>query len=116
VPSEKFYDACFSHKKLNKFSNPFIPKYNELCIYDIRKKMEECENRYKKIEKLPGKGELFNHQEFAKLYMKNYDRVLVISKPGTGKTCLAIGVAEYFSEIYFNDVNIARITNCIIIK
>lgn len=84
------------------YSDPFVNDKNE---FDMR---------YKKIEKVPDKGELFNHQEFAKLYMKNYDRVLVISKPGTGKTCLAIGVAEYFSEIYFNDVNIARIKNCII--
>ncbi len=73
VPSEKFYDACFSHKKLNKFSNPFIPKYNELCIYDIRKKMEECENRYKKIEKIKNERDTENKLKFEGFSESVYD-------------------------------------------
>lgn len=85
------------------YPDPFVNDKNE---FDIK---------YKKIEKIPDKGQLYNHQEFAKLYMKNNDRVLVISKPGTGKTCTSIGVSEYFSDIYFNDVKIARITNCVIL-
>lgn len=89
--------------KFTVYSDPFLNDKNE---FDIQ---------YQKIEKIPEKGELYNHQEFAKLYMKHYDRVLVISKPGTGKSCTAIGVAEYFSDIYFNDVKMARITNCVIL-
>jgi len=85
------------------YSDPFVNDKNQ---FDIK---------YNKIEKIPEKGQLYNHQEFAKLYMKNNDRVLVISKPGTGKSCTAIGVSEYFSDIYFNDVKLARIKNCIIL-
>lgn len=85
------------------YPEPFVNDKNE---FDIQ---------YKKVEQIPEKGELYNHQEFAKLYMKHNDRVLVISKPGTGKTCLSIGVAEYFSDIYFDDIKIARITNCVIL-
>lgn len=85
------------------YSDPFINDKNE---FDIK---------YNKVEKIPEKGQLYNHQEFGKLYMKNNDRVLVISKPGSGKSCTAIGVSEYFSDIYFNDVKLARIKNCVIL-
>jgi len=85
------------------YPDPFVNNKNQ---FDIQ---------YQKVEQIPEKGELYNHQEFAKLYMKHNDRVLVISKPGTGKTCLSIGVSEYFSDIFFEDIKIARITNCVIL-
>lgn len=90
----------------NKFINISDPFINDKTLFDIK---------YNKIEIYPNKGELFNHQQFAVNYMKYNDRVLVISKPGTGKTCLAVGVAEYFNDLYFLDPTISRITNCLII-
>lgn len=47
-------------------------------------------------EKLPkGRGKLYKHQLMTLRYLRAYDDLLVISEPGTGKTCEVLGFAEY---------------------
>jgi hypothetical protein len=58
IPSEKFYDACFSHRNSFPFSKPFIPNYNELCVVDINKKMMEREKRRIQIENITKEKEM----------------------------------------------------------
>lgn len=42
--------------------------------------------------------DLYRHQKFFRRYMRFYDRVLVLDRPGTGKTCKVIGAMEYFQK------------------
>ena len=49
-------------------------------------------------EKVPKKGEFFNHQNLFSRYLKIYDRILNIHETGTGKTGSIITSAEMFKN------------------
>lgn len=42
---------------------------------------------------------LYRHQELTKRLMLNFDRMMIIHRPGVGKTCSMVGTSEYFHEI-----------------
>nr|QBK90591.1 MAG: DEAD/SNF2-like helicase [Pithovirus LCPAC104] len=47
-------------------------------------------------EDVPPRGQFFRHQRLIHLYMLIYDKLLLIHKTGTGKTCAALGSSEMF--------------------
>lgn len=47
-------------------------------------------------EPVPARGDLYRHQQFVVKYMREYDNLLIMHQPGTGKTCAMVGVAEWF--------------------
>lgn len=53
-------------------------------------------------EPLPGAGGLFVHQRLIRRLMFAYDRLLLIHKAGTGKTCSAFAAAEQFQISVLN--------------
>ena len=56
-------------------------------------------------EPTPKKGDLYQHQEFFKRYMKNYNDILNISSGGTGKTCTVVGFVEYLISEHVKAIN-----------
>lgn len=47
-------------------------------------------------EKLPpGRGKYFKHQRFTHRYLRVYDKMIVISETGTGKSCEVLGFSEW---------------------
>lgn len=47
-------------------------------------------------EKLPpGRGNLYKHQLFTRRFLRAYDRLMILSETGTGKSCEALGFIEY---------------------
>lgn len=59
-------------------------------------KLEFLELEAKQKESIPKTGTLFKHQEFVKRYILPYDRLLLIHRTGTGKSCAMFGSAEPF--------------------
>lgn len=41
------------------------------------------------------KGNLYSHQKFVRQFLSLYDRLFLISEPGTGKTCSVVSFCEY---------------------
>ena len=53
-------------------------------------------------EDVPNRGEFFKHQLLIHRYMLIYDRLLLIHRTGTGKTCAAGGTSEMFKKALIN--------------
>jgi superfamily II DNA or RNA helicase len=47
-------------------------------------------------EDVPKKGEFYKHQETTKILMDNFDDILLVHDPGTGKSCATTLIAETF--------------------
>lgn len=60
----------------------------------ITSKKEFNESSTSKTEPIPSRGKFFKHQELIHRYMLVYDKLLVIHKPGTGKSGTASGLTE----------------------
>lgn len=43
----------------------------------------------------PGRGQFFKHQRLTLRYLRAYDRLMLISEPGTGKSCQVLAFIEY---------------------
>lgn len=43
----------------------------------------------------PGRGQYYKHQKFTHRFLRAYDRLVILSETGTGKSCEAIGFIEY---------------------
>lgn len=56
------------------------------------------------MEPIPKRGEFYNHQVFVHRFLNKYDRLLITSSPGTGKTGSVIGFAESLREKMVNNV------------
>ena len=62
----------------------------------ISAKKEFAELASTTTETLPeGRGNFFKHQIFTHRYLRAYDRLMIMSETGTGKSCEAIGFIEY---------------------
>jgi hypothetical protein len=53
-------------------------------------------------EAVPNRGQFFKHQILVHRYMLIYDRLLLIHRTGTGKTCAAGGTSEMFKRSVIN--------------
>lgn len=54
----------------------------------------------------PGKGQYFKHQKLSHRFLRAYDKYVVLSETGTGKTCEIDGFIEYiFSEVSKNKLS-----------
>lgn len=51
-------------------------------------------------------GELYSQQKFVRLFLSHYDRLLLVSEPGTGKTCSVVSFCEMISRM-----QLARVKN-----
>lgn len=49
-------------------------------------------------EPTPEAGKYYKHQLFTHRFLRIYDRLLIISEPGTGKTCEVTGFLEYIVD------------------
>jgi hypothetical protein len=47
-------------------------------------------------EKVPKKGQFYNHQKLVQRLMRAVDRLLVLHEAGTGKTCTMLAVGEFY--------------------
>ena len=65
-------------------------------IITSKKEFNELASSIK--ERIPVIGEPFNHQKLIKRFMIQYDKVILVHKTGTGKTCAAITSAEQFKQ------------------
>lgn len=53
-------------------------------------------------EPFPERGDFFRHQKLIHRFMLAYDRVFLIHRTGTGKTCAAGGSSEIFKRAFFS--------------
>jgi hypothetical protein len=53
----------------------------------------------------PGRGKYYKHQKFIHRYLRNYDDILLIDEPGTGKSCTVDGFIEYTLKELFKAKN-----------
>lgn len=65
----------------------------------ITAKKEFQDVRAIKDEPYPKRGEAFRHQELLFRYALQYDKLLIISDPGTGKTCSITTITEYYKNL-----------------
>lgn len=76
------------------------PPYNEPGVQTKISAKEEFREVSGVISEPPPKrGQLFRHQKFFKRLMLQYDQQLVIHQVGSGKTCSALSVTEYYKAI-----------------
>jgi len=83
----------------------FIPYYpgsqDENLQRFISEKYEYAELASGTTETPPKKpGEFYKHQKLTHRYLRNYDRLLLMDEPGTGKTCAVLGFTEYVYDQY----------------
>ena len=64
----------------------------------IANKHEFNELRSTPTERIQKRGKLFRQQELLKRYMRIYDRILIMWRTGTGKTCGFAAITEYFKN------------------
>ena len=63
----------------------------------VTAKKEFADEASSVTERRPPRGELFKHQRLIKKFMLAYDRILLIHRTGTGKSCAAFGSSEQFT-------------------
>ena len=56
-------------------------------------------------ENIPRRGEFFKHQRQIMRYLLEYDRLLMIHRAGTGKTCAVVGSSELFKRALSNAIS-----------
>jgi len=71
---------------------------------DVREKYEFFELSTDVFEDTPERGKYFKHQTFVHRYMIPYDRLLLMWKTGTGKSCGAAGVSEILRKSFMDGV------------
>lgn len=69
---------------------------------------EFYELKSEEMEGIPMKGEFFKHQKIIQRLMFILDEILLIHKPGTGKTCAFAAFAELIKKIYLKHSEIAK--------
>ena len=83
----------------------FIAVYPELSsnvkdfqtLISAKKEFQELASSIKEPTPIP--GVYYKHQELILRYMRAYDRLLLLHKTGTGKTCAFDAVIEYFKRV-----------------
>ena len=66
----------------------------------IGRKLEFSELSSVGQEPIPGRNEFFKHQTFVHRFLREYDDVILIHPPGSGKTCSAGGSSEEFRRSF----------------
>ncbi len=65
---------------------------------EFQKKIS-AKREFAMLHSVPGEnikqGDLYNHQKFVRQFLTQYDRLFLISEPGTGKTCSVVSFCEY---------------------
>ena len=49
-------------------------------------------------------GDLYSQQKFVRLFLSHYDRLFLISVPGTGKTCSVVAFCEMLARMKKNNI------------
>lgn len=81
------------------------PKINDpLLQQKITAKKEFNEKGALPYEKLPTRGEFYNHQEFVHRYIIPYNDLALFHRTGTGKTGASLGGADKFRRSYVEGV------------
>lgn len=75
------------------YPSPDTPKIQ--TIFSAKKEFNELSSSMK--ERVPRRGDFFNHQKLVQRLMRAVDKLLVLHEAGTGKTCTMIAVGEFFS-------------------
>lgn len=84
--------------KLSDFLVPY-PNYDEenfQTLISAKKEFNELASQAN--EPTPQQGEWYNHQLFTQRYLRAYDRLLIISETGTGKTGQIAAITEYLKH------------------
>jgi len=81
----------------------FIPYYPNLNGTDAQRNLYNLEEFYsleanQETEKLNGVGTYYKHQLVTSRMMNSKDRLFVVHKPGTGKTCTLVGYDELLKD------------------
>lgn len=84
--------------ELDDFVYSMPPQNSEGLQKLIAEKEEFAEFASSPTEKIPTRGEYFNHQNFIARYMLFYKRILLMHSTGTGKSCAAVATSEKFKE------------------
>jgi len=83
---------------MNLSLEDFIPEIldpeDDLFSYRLAERYEFARYGANATETFPSAGKRFPHQDFAAIFYNIYPRGLIVDQPGTGKTCLAVAIAE----------------------
>lgn len=94
---------------MNLSLEDFIPEIldpeDDQFSYRLAERYEFARYGANATEKFPSPGKRFPHQDFAATFYNIYPRGLIVDQPGTGKTCLAVAIAETALKTRENDVN-----------
>lgn len=82
--------------QLDDFVYTYPPQDDPNIQYLITAKEEFRQLASTISEKVPTSGELYKHQKLIRRLMLVYDRLLLIHRTGTGKSCAAFGTSEQF--------------------
>jgi hypothetical protein len=89
--------SIYNELKLRDFFYFYPDQFSEDIQTIITSKREFAELASSSTDVKPMKGSIyFRHQEFVRRFMYVYDRLLLIHRTGTGKSCSAFGASEQF--------------------
>jgi len=97
----QIYDFLPKYPLVQPYSDTIFNPYNESLASSIYNKAEF--NPLPLIEGKPTKGEFLKHQINTQRYMSPhtpYMGILLLQGLGSGKTCTAVAIAQYFRRIY----------------
>lgn len=99
---------------------PPIESENFQTLISAKKEFNELASDFN--EPKPEKGDPYNHQLFFKRYMSNYDEMLIMDEPGTGKTCEMTFLTEYVLDQHLklksnniNNINVSHIKKTVVL-
>lgn len=77
---------------LESYPSAMTPGFQTL----ISSKQEFIELASDVTERLPpGRGKYFKHQKFTHRFLRAYDSIVLLSEPGSGKSCESVGFSEF---------------------
>ena len=82
------------------YSYPDVRTQNFQTLISAKEEFRELASEI--TEDVPRRGQFFKHQILVHRYMLIYDRLLLIHRTGTGKTCAAGGTSEMFKRAVVN--------------
>ena len=83
---------------------PVFPHtFDRLFQQRIAAKREFAMLHSERGEKIPD-GDLYSQQKFVRLFLSHYDRLFLISEPGTGKTCSVVAFCEMLARMKKNNI------------
>lgn len=101
-------------------SEHYLPVYPHPFDVNFQKQLSE-KREFAMLHSTLGEtirdGDLYAHQKFVRLFLSQYDRLFLVSEPGTGKTCSVVAFCEYVVRLKkFNITNpLTRIKRFVIV-